>query len=248
MPAPARRPLLALLAALLVAAALAPAVGAVPADAPADWPVPPEGARVGLQVGHWQIEDLPEDQARLRGQTGGSGGGYREVDVNLAIVQRAAALLAARGVAVDILPAAVPIGYRADAFVAVHCDASADPRANGYKLARYRASAIPGQDDLLLDTIATAYGAATGLRPDDNITRAMTGYYAYNPRLYQSIIGWQTPAVIVELGYLTNAGDRATLVGQQDALAAALAAGVLRFLAANGRSWVLFFDTRVMMQ
>lgn len=32
--------------------------------------------RVGLQIGHLRVEELPEDQARLRGQTGGSGGSY----------------------------------------------------------------------------------------------------------------------------------------------------------------------------
>ncbi len=247
-PTLARRPLVTLLAALLTILMLAPAGAAAPrAATPDGWPIPPVGARVGLQVGHLRIADLPDDQARLRGQTGGSGGGYREVDVNLAVVTRAAALLEARGVTVDILPAAVPPRYQADAFIAVHCDASADTGANGYKLARYRASQLPIADDLLIASLSEAYGAATGLRLDDNITRPMTGYYAYNARLYRSIISPQTPSAIFELGYLTNPGDRALLTGRQDALAAALAGGVLRFLAANGRSWATVLDTSFLL-
>ena len=178
-----------------------------------------------------RIEELPEDQGRLRGQAGGGGGGFREVDVNLAVVERTAALLQARGVAVDILPAAVPRGYKADAFVTVHCDANADPGARGFKLARYRASALPAHDDALLEALRARYAEATGLPWDDNITRAMSGYYAYNQRLYRSVISPRTPAVIIELGYLTNSGDRALLVGGGELIAAAVAHGVLDFLA-----------------
>ena len=193
------------------------------------------GKRVGLQIGHLRIEELPEDQARLRGQTGGSGGGVREVDVNIAVVQRATLLLQAQGVVVDVLPATVPRGYRADAFVAVHCDANptGDPTTRGYKLARYRESLIPEQDDALIAAISAVYGPATGLPLDPNVTRAMTGYYAYNPKRYQTIIDRSTPSTIVELGYLTNPLDRALLVTRQDLIAAALAEGILRFLGAT---------------
>jgi hypothetical protein len=190
----------------------------------------PPAPRVGLQAGHWQIADLPEDQARLRDQTGGSGGGYREVDVNLAVGQATAALLMAQGVAVDILPATVPRGYRADAFVAIHCDASTDFEAHGYKLARYRESLIGDRDDLLIASLSEVYGPALGLPLDEGITRAMTGYYVYNRRRYESTIDPRTPAAIFELGFLTNAGDRALLVDQQERIAEALAVGVLRFL------------------
>lgn len=204
------------------------------AAAETDWPTPPVGARVGLQAGHWLIAELPPDQERLRGQTGGSGGGYREVDVNLAVAQLTMAILLEHGVAVDLLPATVPKGYQADAFIAIHCDASTDPGNSGYKLARYRASIIPAQDDTLVAILGETYGAATGLRYDDNVTRNMTGYYAYNAQRYQTTISRWTPSAIIELGFLTGAYDRAILVGQQDRIAEALAIGILRFLAANG--------------
>ena len=124
----------------------------------------------------------------------------------------------------------MPRGYRADAFVALHCDANTDSGAHGFKLARYRDSLIGDRDDLLIATISEVYGPALGLPPDDAITRAMTGYYAYNRRRYASTIDPRTPAAIIELGFLTNAGDRAILIGQQARIARALATGVLGFL------------------
>jgi hypothetical protein len=208
-----------------------------PAVAAAAQPDQVAAARVGLQIGHLRIEELPEDQERLRTQTGGVAGGYREVDINYAVVERVAALLLAQGVAVDILPATVPKDYLADAFVAVHCDATPDgnPAIRGYKLARYRESVIPERDDALVEAIGAAYGAAIGLPLDPNISRAMTGYYAYNQRRFVTTISPQTPSTIVELGFLTNPADRAALVGRQDAIAVALADGILRFLAAAGK-------------
>lgn len=207
----------------------APPVGAAPyeEDVPAQ-----VGPRVGLQVGHLFIDQLPEDQARLRGQTGAHVGGYREVDINLAVVQRTATILEANGVTVDILPATVPRGYLADAFVAVHCDAPPDGSSGprGYKLARYRGSLIPERDDALIEAISTRYGLATGLPLDPNVSRAMTGYYVYNTRRYETIISQQTPSTIIELGYLTNPTDRALLVRGQEVISRALADGVLIFL------------------
>lgn len=201
-----------------------------PGIAGAGEPAPATAWRVGLQVGHLRIEELPEDQARLRGQVGGSGGGYREVEVNEAIARRAAAILTARGVAVDILPAAVPPGYRADAFVAIHCDANANAGLRGYKLARYRESLIPERDDALIAALGDAYDAAIGLPRDPGVSWNMTGYYAYNAKRYTSIIDRQTPSAIFELGFLTHPADRATLIGRQDAIALALADGIMRFL------------------
>src|SRR5439155_12820374 len=97
---------------------------------PAGTPILPAGpirARVGIQAGHWRSEELPDELASLREQGGARVGGASEVEITLAIAQRVAALLSARGVTVDILPATVPPGYRADAFVALHCDVNGDP-------------------------------------------------------------------------------------------------------------------------
>ena len=211
----------------------APTAAAKPTPAALPTPVLPAGpvsARVGLQVGHWRSEELPDELAVLREQRGGVGGGVAEVTVTLPVVRELANLLAARGVTVDVLPATVPPGYRADLFLAVHCDVNNDPAMRGYKLARSWNSQAPALDDQLIATVGARYAAATGLPRDPLITRAMSGYYAFNGEEYRHAIAAGTPAAIVELGFLTNVEDRQLLVSRSDLIAAALADGILRFL------------------
>lgn len=193
-------------------------------------PAPPIKAHVGLQVGHWESEDLPDELGILRTEHGASAGGYNEVDINYAIAQRVAALLRARSITVDILPATVPSGYTADAFIAIHSDYNNSPTMNGFKLARFRDSAIPARDDALLNAITVDYGAATGQSRDTYITRAMTGYYAFNNADFQHAIAPQTPGVIIELGFLTNGADRTLLTERQETVATGLSTGIIRFL------------------
>lgn len=211
-----------------------PTPGTAPSPPPAPLPPLPNGplaARVGLQVGHWRSEELPDELAKLRDQRGASAGGWDEVDVNLEVAQRVAEILAAYGVTVDILPATVPPGYRADAFVAVHCDANNNPGMGGYKLTRYRESAVPGRADALVATVGASYAAVTGLPPDEHVTRAMLWYYAFNAQDFRHAIDPRTPATIIELGFLTNPSNRSLLTGQTDLVARGLAEGLLRFLA-----------------
>lgn len=193
-------------------------------------PAPPIKARVGLQVGHWESEEFPDELGILRTEHGATAGGYNEVDINYAIAQQVADLLRARGITVDILPATVPSGYTADAFIAIHSDYNNSPTMNGFKLARFRDSAIPARDDALLNAITVDYGAATGQPRDGYITRAMTGYYAFNSADFQHTIAPQTPGVIIELGFLTNPTDRILLTERQATVATGLAAGIIRFL------------------
>ncbi|MGI5835959.1 MAG: N-acetylmuramoyl-L-alanine amidase, partial [Chloroflexota bacterium] len=187
-------------------------------------------ARVGIQVGHWKNSELPAELASLRGSTGAAGQGWREVDVNLDISQRAAAILKANNVIVDLIPATVPIRYKADAFVAVHGDANSNTAISGYKLARASWSRIPAKDDALLNAISSEYASATGLRYHaGTITRAMTAYYAFNQQI-QHAVDPSTPAVILELGFLTTLSDRKLLMEQPDRAAEGLANGILKFL------------------
>lgn len=203
---------------------------AVPPSAAPLPPAAPIHARVGLQVGHWESGALPAELAGLRDEHGATAGGLAEVDINYAIAQRVATILRARGITVDILPATVPPGYTAEAFIAIHSDYNNSPAMNGFKLARFRDSAIPARDDALLAAIITDYGAATGQGRDSYVTRAMTGYYAFNSGAFQHAIAPQTPGVIIELGFLTNQNDRALLVERQDIVANGLATGIIRFL------------------
>ncbi len=189
------------------------------------------GPRVGIQAGHWRSELLPEELSVLRRSTGAEGKGWREADINLDIVVRVIGLLAEADVQVDLLPATVPVAYRADAFVSIHGDANKDAALSGYKVARYRWSAIPEKDDALVSALAAEYGRGTGLpEHPSTITENMRQYYAFNPRLEHSV-DWTTPAAILEMGFLTNSGDLALLKEQPDRVAQAIANGILRFLA-----------------
>ncbi len=186
--------------------------------------------KIGVQAGHWLIEAVPDELARLRTQTGGSGGGVREVDVTLDLARRVAKLLQDKGYEVDLLPATVPIGYTADAFVSIHADASTDSGASGFKLARSRFSAIPRTDDALLSSLYASYGGATGMGRSESITSNMTGYYAFNNRHDKYAASKITPAVIIETGYLTNDLDRLYLTGHQAQVAAGIANGITFFI------------------
>jgi hypothetical protein len=195
-----------------------------------------EPSHIALQVGHWRINELPAELARLRTSTGGSGGGVREVDVNLAVAERAAERLRELGHTVDVLPATVPPGYQADVFLAIHADAVRSPAPRGYKLARSRWSRLPATDDALVAAVSEEYRQATGLPWSPAITGAMTGYYAFSNWGVRHSVHPTTPAAIIELGYVTNAADRAVLTAGVDRVVSGIVRGLLRFLAERGSS------------
>jgi N-acetylmuramoyl-L-alanine amidase len=184
--------------------------------------------RVGLQAGHWRSSELPEELAVLRTSTGASAGGIDEVDVNVDVARRIAARLRDRGVVVDVLPATVPPGYEADAFIALHADGSENEDARGYKLAAPRRASPESKG--LLAALGAEYGRRTGLPRNTAITAAMLDYYAFNSGGLEHAIDDDTPAVIVEMGFLTNTRDRAILSERRDVIARALADGILRYL------------------
>jgi hypothetical protein len=222
-----RRAFLSLVALPVVAAALLPGAAAAQVALP---PRPVAGQRVGLQAGHWRSAELPDELRRLRGNTGTSGRGVAEWELNLDVARRAARRLEAEGVVVDVLPATIPPGYTADAFVALHADGDATGRLSGYKLARATRSALPASDDRLLAALSGAYAAATGLRWDPHVSRNMTGYYAFSARRFAHAIAPTTPAVILEMGFMTNASDLSFMLNNPETLAAGVARGVYHFL------------------
>jgi len=202
--------------------------------------------RVGLQVGHWQNEELPEEQSQLRGSTGSVGGGKVEWEVNLAIAQATAEYLEEQGVTVDILPATVPTHYWADAFVAIHADGSDSSRTSGFKVATpWRdfseqarlpspaAQSAGGQAKRLAAAIEEAYGPATGLVQDPNISRNMRGYYAFAWWRYEHAVHPMTAAAILETGFLASPADRRVIVNQPDLAGQALASGIVKYLLAE---------------
>jgi N-acetylmuramoyl-L-alanine amidase len=194
----------------------------------------PSGAtrpyHVGIQSGHYQESQLPVDLARLADDTGTAGGGRKEVDLNWDVSNRVAKLLQDQGVVVDVLPATVPSGYTADAFVAIHADGNASPNPRGFKISTRWSSTVAVQDVKLVETLTGVYGAATGLPQDDAVTRNMRGYYAYTSRRANYRISALTPAAIVEMGYMTNAADRAVLFYDTDTVARGIANGIMAYL------------------
>jgi len=199
----------------------------------ANWQRPPGPLRVGLQVGHWNNDEFPEELARLRNNGGASGGGKAEWQVNLAIAQATAQLIAERNsdVIVDILPATVPPMYLADIFVAIHADGSPDPGVAGFKVAAPSARRDLTRQGALLETIFKQhYAQATGMPQDANITRNMRGYYAFNWRRYEHSTHPMTPAIIVETGFLTSQSDQRILVRNPQLAAQGIANSVFDFL------------------
>ena len=194
----------------------------------------PEPRRVAIQAGHIKVEDAPAEFPHLREQSGAIYGDVAEVDVTADVAGRVAALLRARGLTVDVLPATVPPAYLADAFVSLHADSDDVGDASGYKIAHgfYRGPF----EDALVRALTEEYGRATKLRWDNNVTGEMTDYYAFAWYRYEHALPPHVPAAIVELGFISNDDDRELLVDHADVVAQGIAQGVLRFLAETPRS------------
>lgn len=192
---------------------------------------PPGPKRVGLQAGHWQYADAPDELAELRSNPGTSGGGKAEWEVTLDVAQRAADMLRASGIEVDVLPTTIPVRYRANAFVAIHADGESGGVLHGFKVARPGFSGTPEADQSLVNALNDQYGTTTELpRMDNQISLRMTYYYAFNARRYQHAVAPGVPQAIIETGFLTNWGDRNVLIGNPDLIARGIANGVLKFL------------------
>jgi N-acetylmuramoyl-L-alanine amidase len=230
-----------LLTALIVSAALLVGLSAPASDlAPGTrlwWGIrntlvgPP---RVGVQIGHLDPHAQPDELASLRWNTGGHADGLDEVDVNRRVAEALAARLRAYGVQVDLLPATVPPGYRADAVLSIHADSSTDPARRGYKSAHFE-PARNALEQELKRFIDNAYLASSGLPDDDrNTTGNMFHYYAFNHLRFEHSVARSTPALLVELGYLSHPDDRRYLSAPERP-AGALADGLAAYLRSLGR-------------
>jgi len=221
---------------LLRAALFARSAPLISAEAPAYLTPPPLPTdrglsrpwRVGIQAGHWRIDELPDEQAHLRTDTGASYGSLQEAEVNLQIARRVARDLSLAGITVDLLPATVSPDYDADAFVAIHADGGW-PNERGYKVsAPWRASQA---SRLLQDALQRTYGTISGIPMDRyGVTYNMRGYYAFSWYRFEHAVAASTPAAIIETGYLTSRPDRSVIVDDPETPARAIAAGILLYL------------------
>lgn len=190
----------------------------------------PEGpAKVGIQIGHYKNDELPEELERLRGNTGSSGGGKWEWEVNYEIAHLIAEKLENEDVEVDIIPATVPPRYWADVFVAIHADGSEDRNKSGYKFAGPWRD-FSGGSNKLVTILEEKYEEATSLAKDENISRNMRGYYAFSWWRNEHAIHPMTTAVIAETGFLTNRNDQKLLINSPEIPATAIAEGILEYL------------------
>ena len=78
--------------------------------------------------------------------------------------------------------------------------------------------------------IEEEYPLVTGMSIDPNVSRNMTGYYAFNWRRYDHAIHPMTVAVVLETGFLTNASNAYLLINQPQKAAQPLAKAIIRFL------------------
>jgi len=215
------------------------AIGSIRIPIPKNVPTGPR--RVAIQAGHWKSDEAPDELRRLIPQTGAAWEGVTEVEINLDIAQRVSVILNSKGVAVDVLPVTIPVGYVADAFVALHADSDGVGENSGFKMA-HGARRGPYEDALLND-IKDSYGAATGLDYDPiHITNSMRGYFAFNWSRFQHAVAAHTPAVILEMGYVSSDDDRALMLDRADLVANSIADGIMKFLNDTPRSQIFGQD------
>lgn len=199
-----------------------------PENSLTEWKRPEGPPKIGIQVGHLNAAEAPEEQKNLRSNTGTTGGGKAEWEVNQTIAEETAKLLREQGILVDILPTTVPPSYWADAFVSIHADGNLDTRINGYKIAGPRRDWSKSSKQLV-EILDKTY-EQVGLSKDSNISRNMTGYYAFAWWRFEHAIHPMTAAAIVETGFLTNYADRQVLINTPEIPAKAIADGLIEFL------------------
>ena len=210
--------------------------------------MPPGPRRIGIQVGHWETDQVPAELGtRIIFQTGASFAGVNEVDVNMDIAERMKAQLVARGYAVDIIPTTIPPGYLADVFVSLHGDGDETQQKSGFKIAH--GSRRGPYEDRLVSLLRDEYAKGTGLEWDAaGISRNMLGYYGFNWGRYQHAVAAHTPAAIVEMGFVSNRHDRNLMVNEADSVATAIVNGIQRFLDEVPRSKIFGEDLIVAPQ
>jgi N-acetylmuramoyl-L-alanine amidase len=204
---------------------------------PEEAPIPPLSGPpvVAVQAGHWEASALPDELAKLRASTGAVYGKVREVDINLAVASSLAKMAQAEGWKVLLLPSTVPPGLRADAFVAIHADWGESPSLRGWKVAPpWRASPASRR---LAESIADSFASEKSLVEDAaGVTIGMRGYYAFSYRRFVHATSPFTPAVVLELGFVTNPEERRSLTADPDYWAGIVLRGLETYIASEDRS------------
>lgn len=176
-------------------------------------------SRLGIVAGHWGSD-----------HGASCSDGLTEVEVNLRIAELVVQSLRGLGHRVDLLEEYDDRldGYVADALVSIHADScdrfpDATPPPTGFKVASVVDSAVPEEEDRLVECLTEAYARRTGLVVHENsITGHMTGYHTFYA------IDGHTPGAIIETGFLWL--DREFLTQQPDVAAQGIVEGILCFV------------------
>ena len=107
--------------------------------------------------------------------------------------------------------------WGADYFISIHTNAADNPAANGSEQLVFRLSGTAYQ---LAQSIATQLAATTGLRNRGVIAR---------PGLYV-LRRTAMPAVLSEIGFITNPGDAALMSSRPDLFALGIYRGITSYL------------------
>ena len=188
-------------------------------------PTPNWLRKVGIVSGH-RGPQVPPDPGAVCPD------GLTEASITFAVAQKVVRNLRDRGYSVDLLDEfdSRLDGYQAAALVSIHANTCQNfgEVVTGYLIARAAARSGLGQDDGLVDCIASYYGQATGLVHRPGVTLDMSDYHTFRE------IHPMTPAAILELGFLL--ADRDILTNKQDQMAKGITDGILCFLEPNGQS------------
>jgi N-acetylmuramoyl-L-alanine amidase len=194
-------------------------VGSVETPAPSTpTALPSSLPRIGIVAGHSGPQNDPGAVCS---------DGLTEVSVNTDIALRVKAGLEASGFQVDLLNEFDDRlnGYRALALVSIHNDSCdyINEQATGFKAARAIDSGVPEQADRLVACLTDRYPKQTGLAfHRGSVTRDMTQYHTF----YE--INQQTPAVIIETGFLNL--DRRLLTEEPYRAAQGVIDGILCYV------------------
>jgi hypothetical protein len=199
----------------------------------AAWRRAPGPLRIGLQSGHLESENAPAEQPGLRkNRTGAKYKKILERNVNLTVARLAKEMLEKKGYAVDIIPTTVPPGYSADAFVSIHADGNPNPTKRGFKVASPRRD-YSQLSHTLETSLRAGFSNVTQLPEDTAVTTNMRGYYAFNWQRFVHAVHPYTPSAIIEIGFLTNAADRAVVVDDPATTARGIVDGIDAFFSAQ---------------
>jgi N-acetylmuramoyl-L-alanine amidase len=178
-------------------------------------PVESNTGRIGIVSGHWN-----NDAGSV------CPNGLKEADVNLTIASLVQQKLTKEGFQVDLLEEfdSRLTQYQAIALVSIHSDTCEylNDAATGFKIAAALESAYPEKTDRLTACMIDRYTSTTGLTYRIGNTNDMTYYHAFTE------VNTETPAVIIEAGYLNL--DQQILTTRPDLIADGIVNGLLCYI------------------